>query len=370
MKKRLFIWGGAGILLLLLSIIVSLSMGSAHIPIGEVWSIIWRQFSMSITQLWQDIWSFLVQTVTGDPVVREAIMPVPPTPYEQIVMQVRFPRVVLAILVGAALSIAGAGFQGVLRNPLADPYTLGVASGASLGAAFMISSGLQYVLFGNWTVPLAAFVTGLISLVIVIRLASINGKFRTETMILAGVVVQAFFGAIVSLIISLSDTVMNGIIFWTMGSLQLRGWPYILVLAPYLLLGGIVLFSLTRSLNLFALGERQASHLGVHVERTKMIVLVTGTLLSAAAVSVAGTIGFVGLVTPHLMRLLVGSDYRLLLPLSAIYGGIYVLWADTIARTLLSPIELPLGVVTAFIGAPFFAWLLVRHKRKGAAQDG
>jgi len=150
----------------------------------------------------------------------------------------------------------------------------------------------------------------------------------------------------------------------------LRGWPYVTLLTPYVVLGAIVLIGAARPLNLLSLGERQALHLGVHVERMKTVVLAVGTLLSASAVSVAGTIGFVGLVTPHLIRLLVGPDYRLLLPLSAIYGGIYVLWADTIARMVLKPAELPLGVVTAFIGAPFFAWLLVRHKRKGAAADG
>lgn len=341
MKRRLVLWGGAGLILLVVSVIVSLSLGAAQVPIREVWSIIWR-------------WCFGL--IDGSDL----------SAYERIIIEVRLPRVVLAILVGAALSVAGAGFQGVLRNPLADPFTLGVASGASMGAALAIFTGLQYVLFGQWMIPLAAFVMGMASLVIVMRLASINGKFRTETIILAGVVVQAFCGAIVSLIIALSDQLMNGIIFWLMGSLQLRGWDYTLMLAPYLLIGGVVLFALARPLNLFSLGERHALHLGVNVERTKKIILVTGTLLSATAVSVSGTIGFVGLVTPHLMRLLVGPDYRLLLPLSVIYGGIYVLWADTLARLLLSPMELPLGVITAFLGAPFFAWLLVRYKRKGS----
>ncbi len=341
MKRRLFLWGGAGCLLLAFSMIVSLSLGTANIPIAEVWSIV-------------------LHSVTGwgaEPISSQA--------YEQIVLQVRFPRVVLAILVGASLSLAGAAFQGVLRNPLADSYTLGVASGASFGAAFLISFGWHYVI-GQWTVPIAAFITALLSLFIVMRLASVNGKFKIETIILAGVVVQAFFGAVVSLLVSLSDSVVNEIVFWLMGSLALRDWSFSLVLAPYLAAGAVVLMGFARALNLFSLGERQAAHLGVHVERTKRIVLILGTLLSAAAVSVSGTIGFVGLVTPHLIRLLVGPDYRLLLPLSAIYGGIYVLWADTMARLLLSPTEIPLGVVTAFLGAPFFAWLLVRHKRKVA----
>lgn len=346
MKAKLLVWGGAGILLLILSIVVSLSLGSAMIPFAEVWSIIWKTFVY---------YAFGIGEGSDSSASNLSI-----------IMDVRLPRVVLAVLVGAALSLAGAGFQGVLRNPLADPYTLGVASGASFGAAFLISFGLHYYLFGQWTVPVVAFITGMISLMIVMRLASMNGKFRIETMILAGVVVQAFFGAVVSLFISMSDSVVNDIVFWLMGSLKLRDWSFSLVMAPYLLIGGTLLICFARPLNLFSLGERQAAHLGVRVERTKRSVLIIGTFLSAAAVSVSGTIGFVGLVTPHLMRLLVGPDYRLLLPLSAIYGGIYVLWADTLARLLLSPTELPLGVVTAFLGAPFFAWLLVRQKRKVA----
>jgi iron complex transport system permease protein len=227
----------------------------------------------------------------------------------------------------------------------------------------LIYFGLQYAFFGQWTIPVVAFGTGVISLLLVLRLAQIDGKLKMETLILSGVIMQAFLGAMVSFMVSLSNKVINEVIFWLMGSLAMRGWIYTAVIAPYWLIGFLVLLGYTRSLNLFALGERQAAHLGVHVERTKLVVLVVATFITAAAVSVAGVIGFVGLIVPHLVRLLVGPDYRLIMPLSAIGGGIYVLWADTIARTLLSPTEIPLGVITAFLGAPFFAYLLHKHKK-------
>ncbi|MFS0558000.1 FecCD family ABC transporter permease [Brevibacillus sp. 179-C9.3 HS] len=343
MKKRLIVWGGVSSLVLLASVVISISMGAAHLPISQVWLILLHQIpglSEWVTVTW-------------------------PESSEQIVMKVRFPRVVLAVLIGACLSLAGAGFQGVLRNPLADPFTMGVASGSAVGAAFLILFGLQITFLGAWSTPVVAFLTGLISLWIVLGLASTQGKLQTETLILSGVVVQAFLGSLVSFMVSLSDQTVNEIVFWLMGSLSFRGWDFTYVLVPYLVIGGMVLISYSRSLNLFALGERQAAHLGVHVDRTKLVVLIVSTLLTAAAVSIAGIIGFVGLVVPHLVRLLVGPDYRILLPLAAICGGIYVLWADTLARMLLSPTEIPLGVVTAFLGAPFFAYLLKKNKRLG-----
>ncbi|MDP5275215.1 FecCD family ABC transporter permease [Chengkuizengella axinellae] len=341
MKHKLFVWGGAGILLLLLSIVLSLSMGSAHIPVSQVWRILLHQL----------------------PIIGQHIPVDWPVSSEKIILQVRFPRIILGIIVGACLSLAGAGFQGVLRNPLADPFTLGVATGASVGASFLILFGLQFLWLGQWTVPIVAFLSGMLSLLFVFKLAGIQGKFRVETVILSGVVVQAFLGSIVSFMITLSDDVINRIIFWLMGSLALRGWDFSIILVPYFLIGLMVLLGHGRVLNLFALGERQAAHLGVNVDRSKWIVLIFSTLISAAAVSVAGVIGFVGLIVPHLVRLLVGSDYRLILPLSVVFGAIYVLWADTIARMLLSPQEIPLGVITALIGAPFFAYLLSKNKK-------
>ncbi|MBG9737818.1 FecCD family ABC transporter permease [Paenibacillus alvei] len=334
-------YGGAGIALLLLSVVGCLAVGSVRMPMGEIAQILLHHIpgmDQVIPVTWDDASA-------------------------QIMMKVRFPRVLLALLVGAALGVAGTAFQGVLRNPLADPYTLGVSSGASVGAALLIYFGLQYALFGEWTIPVVAFATGVATLMVVIKLASEQGKIPIETLILSGVVMQAFLGSIVSFLVAMTNQTINEILFWVMGSLAMRGWSYTFVLAPYLAVGIVILIAYARPLNLLALGERQASHLGLHVERTKWVVLLTATMITAAAVSVSGVIGFVGLVVPHLLRLIVGPDYRYLIPLSAIGGAIYVMWADTIARTAFAPTEIPLGVVTAFLGAPFFAYLLMRNKR-------
>ncbi len=326
-------------LLLAVSIVLSLSIGSSMLPFADVWGILWHQLP------WTDDagshWS------TGE---------------IAIVTQVRLSRVLLGVLVGACLGLAGAGFQGVLRNPLADPYTLGVSSGSSVGAAFLILFGYQAVL-GEWTIPVVAFMTGTLTLLGVFFLARSRGVMQIETLILSGVIIQSFLGAFVSFMVSMSDEVINQILFWLMGSLAMKNWADVYIVLPCLVIGLPILFAYGQALNLFVLGERHAAHLGIRVERTKLIVLIGSTLLTAAAVSVSGVIGFVGLVVPHLIRLMVGPDYRLLIPLSAIGGGIFVLWSDTLARIALAPKEIPLGVVTALLGAPFFAYLLYRRKK-------
>lgn len=327
--------------LLLLSVMVCVSIGTVALPLPDVWHI-------------------LIHRIPG---VGRAVHADWPVSSEQIVEKVRLPRILLAMLVGSSLSVAGAGFQGVLRNPLADPYTLGVATGSSVGAAVLILFGMDYIWFGIWTIPFAAFLSGVLTLVAVIRLASHQGKMKMETLILSGVVIQAFLGSVVSFLVSLSHRPVNEIMYWMMGSLAMRGWQYPLVLLPFWGCCLVLLVGFSRQLNLLSLGEAQAAHGGVHVERTKLIVLTVSTLLTAAAVSVTGVVGFVGLIVPHLVRLLVGPDYRLIVPLSAIAGAIYMLWADTLARMLLSPTEIPLGVITAFLGAPFFAYLLYKHKK-------
>lgn len=327
-------------LLLAVSITASLSLGSAGLSFADVWGILLHQLP------WMD--------GTEGSWTRGEIV---------IVTEVRLSRVLLAVLTGACLALAGTGFQGVLRNPLADPYTLGVASGSSVGAAFLILFGLQLAM-GIWTIPIVAFSTGIVTLLGVIALSRSGGVVQIQTLILAGVIIQSFLGAFVSLMVSMSDGVVNQILFWIMGSLTMRGWEHVTMLLPFLLIGLVVLVAYSGTMNLFVLGERHAAHLGVRVERTKLIVLIACTLLTAAAVSVAGVIGFVGLVVPHMIRLIVGPDYRYIAPLSAIGGGIFMLWADTIARTLFTPKELPLGVVTALLGAPFFAYLLHRRVKE------
>ncbi|MFS0727941.1 FecCD family ABC transporter permease [Paenibacillus sp. 1P07SE] len=338
MRIRLYIFGGAAMLLLGASILASLSIGSAGFPLAQVWSILLHQLPWYGAA--ESPWTKLEEAV---------------------IVQVRLSRVLLAILVGACLALAGAGFQGILRNPLADPYTLGVASGSSVGAAFLILFGMQHVI-GLWSIPIVAFCTGLMTMFAVFWLARSQGAMGIETLILSGVVIQAFLSAFVSYMVSLSQGVVNEILFWLMGSLSKRNWGHVQLLLPFVAAGLPFLVYYARHLNLLAMGERHAAHLGMRVERTKITVLVASTLLTAAAVSVSGVIGFVGLVVPHIIRLMVGPDYRLIVPLSAIGGGIYVLWADTLARTITSPKEIQLGIVTAFIGAPFFAYLLKRRK--------
>ncbi|AJS59746.1 FecCD family ABC transporter permease [Paenibacillus sp. IHBB 10380] len=340
MSKKLAGYSGVGIILLVLTLLICLGIGSVKLPIKDIVMILVHQL----------------------PWIGDAVTPTWSPSFEQILIKVRLPRIILGMLVGAALAVAGSGFQGVLRNPLADPYTLGVSSGAAVGASVLIFFGLQYSLFGIWTLPLVAFVAGVITLWGVLALAREGGKIPTNRLILSGVVMQSFLGAIVSFLSAMSNKTINEILFWTMGSLSLRGWSYTAILFPYLLIGLIFIWSRARSLNLLSLGERQAAHLGLHVEGLKMGVLLVSTLLTAAAVSVSGIIGFVGLVIPHMIRLIVGPDYRLIVPLSAIGGGIFMVLADTVARSLLAPTEIPLGVVTAFVGAPFFAYLLYRNK--------
>src|SRR5690625_1392572 len=300
MKRKLLFWGGIALSILLLSIIVSVSIGTARLPLAHVWLVLVHQLPLVgdfVVQLWE-----------------------PST--EQIILKVRLPRVVLAILVGACLSLAGAGFQGVLRNPLADPYILGVSSGAAVGAAFIILFGLHTVLFGIWTIPIVAFLTALCSLLIVLRLANIEGKYQLETIILSGVVVSAFLSSFVSLMVSMSDKVVNEIVFWLMGSLAMQGWPFIFILLPYLIIGFVTLLLYSKHLNIFALGERQASHLGIDVKRTRLIILIVSTFITAASVSIVGMIGFVGLVVLHLVCLIVGPDFRLIISINTLVGFI------------------------------------------------
>jgi len=327
-------------LLLLFSIVTALSLGSSGISIVDVWKILW--LSLPFNDGPEGIYS------AGQ---------------VAIVMQVRLSRVLLGALVGACLALAGVGFQGVLRNPLADPYTLGVASGSSVGAAFIILMGYQ-LLLGLWTIPAVAFITGMITLIGVISLARHKGSMQIQTLVLAGVIIQSFLGSFVSLMVSMSDGVVNEILFWIMGSIAMKSWGHIYLLIPILVVALPILMLYSRQLNLLSLGEREAAYLGVEVERSKLLILIVCTLLTAGAVSVSGVIGFVGLVVPHLLRLLVGPDYRVLVPLSALVGAIYMIGADTIARLVLSPKELPLGVVTALIGAPLFTYLLVKRNRE------
>ncbi|CAN5795716.1 iron ABC transporter permease [soil metagenome] len=279
-----------------------------------------------------------------------------------IVQNLRLPRVTLAALVGAGLAASGATFQALLRNPLAEPYILGVSGGAAVGAVGAILLGFTAV---AWAIPLAAFAGALVAILLVLRIAiSVGGVMDTRVLLLSGVVVGAFFNACILLALTFSDTEsFRSAMFWMMGSFSGATWRGSAILAAYLLPALIVLLALARPLNLLSIGEETAGYLGISLERTKMLAFGTASLLAASAVAVSGVIGFVGLIVPHVIRITWGNDYRFLIPASALLGAAFLVATDAIARTAAAPNEIPIGVVTAFIGVPFFLWLL---RRRGA----
>ncbi len=285
---------------------------------------------------------------------------------ELIIWNIRFSRVILAFLVGASLALAGAAFQGLLRNTLADPYTIGVSSGASLGAVLVLFFQLPATLLGGFTQPIIAILFGMGTLVIVLFITNIaTGKLANETIILAGIILSSFLSAIISLLIALTPREdVSNILYWTMGSVAMRGWGHVQLIFPFFLIGTAIILYHYRELNNMALGEQSAQFAGMNVKSKKKIILIGASILTGGAVAVSGTIGFVGLVIPHLVRLLVGANHRYVLPFSLLIGGGYLVLADVVARTVIAPSELPIGVVTALIGSPIFAFLLIQQRMK------
>lgn len=283
--------------------------------------------------------------------------------FETIVLEIRLPRVILAGVVGAALAIAGATYQGLFRNPLADPYLIGVAQGAALGAVIGFLLPVAWLGLGISIVPLLAFAGALFSVAIVYSLARVGKTLPVTTLILAGVALGALLGAIVTYLAITSGQMLRGIMFWLAGSFSLSQWSEVQVVVPIVVIGAVILLLFARSLNIMQLDEEQAQQLGINVERLKLILLTAATLITAAAVSFVGIIGFVGIIIPHAVRLIWGPDYRFLLPLSILVGAIFLILADVVARTMLAPSEIPIGVITAVCGAPFFLYLLRRRAR-------
>jgi iron complex transport system permease protein len=285
--------------------------------------------------------------------------------FSNIVLDIRLPRVILSGLVGAALAIAGAAFQGLLRNPLADPYTLGVSSGASVGAVITLFFQISIPFLGSFTLPLISIFFSLLTIAFVLTFArKIERSMRVETIILTGIIFSSFLGAVISLLIALTGDELRQIISWLLGSVSMRGWEYIKIIMPFFIIGSFVLIINAKELNAMSFGEERAQHLGVNVQRRKLIILIAGSILTGAAVAVSGTIGFVGLVIPHFARLCWGPDHKHLLPLSILIGSGFLIIADLISRTIISPAELPIGVITSLIGAPVFAMILLHRKRK------
>lgn len=279
---------------------------------------------------------------------------------QTIILSLRVPRAILAGLVGAGLSVSGAIFQALLRNPLADPYILGVSSGAAVGAIIAILLGLSTLSLG---LPVASFLGALLTVFAVFYFGRQNGKIHPTTLLLAGVIIGSFLSALIMFFISVSPREdLHTIIFWLMGDFSLSNVWMIRMVFPYIFFGFVLLYLYARQLNLILSGEEHALQLGVDVERLRLISYLSASLITAASVSVCGLIGFVGLIVPHSVRLLFGPDHRLLLPASALLGASFLIASDTLARTLLAPIELPVGVITAAFGGPFFIYLLRTRK--------
>lgn len=324
-------------LLLIAVIIFSVGQGALKIPPGQVVAILAARLGLP---------------VQGDFTAQQAA----------VLWSIRLPRVLLAALVGGGLASAGAALQGVFRNPLTDPGLIGVSSGAACGAVAAIVTNLTAL--GLFALPLAAFAGGLLATLVVYRLARHGGRTEVVTLLLTGIALNAICGAATGLLIFLaSDAQLRSIVFWSLGSLGGATWRMTIAAGPLLLGGMVLLPRWGRALNLFALGEREAFHLGVATERVRLSLIVLTALLVGAAVAVCGTIGFVGLVVPHLLRLLIGPDYRRLLPASAVGGALLLTLADLVARTVVAPVEIPLGVITALAGGPFFLWLLYRTRQ-------
>lgn len=288
-----------------------------------------------------------------------------PSPDYEILVRVRLPRVLLAAMVGAALASAGVIFQALLRNPLADPYILGVSSGAGLGAMLAVIAGLNWTLWGRSPIAVFAFVGALATVWLVWGIGRITGKYQVTGLLLAGVVVNAFFSAMIMFLVSIAKgQQLYATIFWLMGNMTEEDFFVLWVGGGCILAGLIALFFLGPQLNIISVGHQDARSVGVSVERIELAAFAISAFITAVAVSLSGLIGFVGLIVPHAVRLVFGPDHRQLLPLSALVGAMFLVIADTVARMVVAPAQLPVGVVTAMIGGPFFLFLLVRHSRK------
>ena len=281
-----------------------------------------------------------------------------------IIKQIRLPRIILSFLVGAGLSIAGVVFQGVIRNPMVDPYIVGISAGAGTGVTLAIVLNLQFsFLFFN-TLPLMAFIGSLITVYIVYNLAKTKDKVPVVTFLLAGVAVGFVLNALMSFLMVIGTRDLQKIVYWLLGSLSTASWSDIKLMLPYFLIGNIIIIFFLKDLNLILLGERSAQHLGVDVEKSKKYLIIGASLVTASVVSVSGSIGFIGLIVPHIARLLVGPDHKKLYPTAAILGGIFLIISDDLARIVLSPMEVPVGIITALTGGPYFIYLLRKTKKE------
>ena len=332
--KRLVVMAGLIFLLFLVSV-VSVGVGPVSISPTRILDII----------------------VAHIPYVGDDVVQVWPDTYNSIVMDVRLPRVILGVIVGMGLAISGAAMQGMFRNPMASPYVCGISSGGAFGAALAVNLGLTYVFQ-----PLFAFVFSAATVFIVYFISRVHGKVPIETLLLSGIAISSFFSALVSLMMYVSNEKLESIVYWMMGGLWSASWDKVAVTLPFVVIGVPVFYFLSRELNALLLGEENASDLGINVESTKRFILVLTAFVVGACVAVTGVIGFVGLIIPHITRIFVGPDHKVLLPASALLGAIFMVCTDMLARMVIRPAELPVGIITSLFGVPFFLYLLRRRK--------
>jgi iron complex transport system permease protein len=287
-----------------------------------------------------------------------------PNSFGAIISAVRLPHTVLVAMTGAALASSGAAYQGLFRNPLADPYLIGIASGAGLGAVIAMSLNWPTELLGFYLIPIGGFLGAVLTVYLVYNLARVNGIIPLTTLILAGVAVGAFASAVTSFLMLRSDAQIYQAISFLLGGAPMVGWNPVLAALPYMLIGMGTLIFFGHPLNVLQFGEEEAKQMGLDVNRAKSLIIITASLTTAVAVAFSGIIGFIGLIVPHIVRIIWGPDYRRLIPLSIILGSTALLLADMLARILLAPSTLPVGIITAIAGAPFFLWILRRAKRE------
>jgi len=318
----------------LVVIIFGIALGSVYIPPGDILAILsHRIFGTELS---------------------EHITPASAS----IVWSLRMPRTLLAFIVGGALSVSGAVMQSVLRNPLASSFTLGVSSGASLGAGLVILLGITLPVIGMFTLPVLGFVFGLGTIVLVIAFATrVDNQMQNNTIILTGMVFSLFINAITTLMAAVSAESIQRMVFWQMGSFSLQGWTAVYILAPIIVVGAVYIIHFNRELDMMTFGEEQARTMGVNLKRVKWLLIITSAALTGSAIAFVGVVGFVDLVAPHIVRRLFGSSHRYVIPMSALFGGAFMVVCDLVARMVVSPGELPVGAVTALIGAPFFAYI-------------
>ncbi len=327
-------------LLLIAAFVASVALGAVFIPPGTILRILLNHLGgIHLLQDW-------------------------PASSEAIILAVRLPHAVLVALTGAALASSGAAYQGLFRNPLADPYLIGVASGAGLGAVFAMSLNWPSTLLGFYLIPVGAFFGAIMTVILVYNLARVNGLVPLTTLILAGVAVGSFASALTSYLMLRTDLQLHRAISFLLGGSPMSGWEPVIAALPYMIVGMGLLSISGHTLNVLQFGEEEARQMGLHVDRAKVFVILVASLTTAVAVAFSGVIGFIGLIVPHIIRILWGPDYRRLIPLSILTGGIALLLADMLARILLAPSSLPVGIVTAMAGAPFFLWILRQAKRE------